>query len=167
MTSSAAGSMQSPGSKVRAKSGLNRSILDQGWALEAIYAVFNRERIIAPGILYYDELMDVYRYDQIDAQTDVYGVIGDPVGHSLSPLLHNTAFARQKVNAVYLPFQVPAGQLPSFLQGFDRVGHRRAGQAEVVGRQGEAAPLHDPGEHAHGVEAIHCPHSRIMMSDCR
>ena len=32
MTSSAAGSMQSPGSQVRAKSGLNRSILDQGWA---------------------------------------------------------------------------------------------------------------------------------------
>src|SRR6202795_618823 len=32
MSSSAAGSMESPGSRVRAKSGLNRSILDQGWA---------------------------------------------------------------------------------------------------------------------------------------
>src|SRR6202044_3993820 len=32
LSSSAAGSMQRPGSKVRAKSGLNRSILDQGWA---------------------------------------------------------------------------------------------------------------------------------------
>ncbi len=36
----------------------------------------------------------------------MFGVIGDPVGHSLSPLMHNTAFVSEKVNAVYLPFLV-------------------------------------------------------------
>ena len=38
--------------------------------------------------------------------TRIYGVIGDPVAHSLSPLLHNTAFAARGIDAVYLPFHV-------------------------------------------------------------
>jgi len=36
----------------------------------------------------------------------VFGVIGDPIAHSLSPLLHNTGFVSRKINAVYLPFLV-------------------------------------------------------------
>ncbi len=38
--------------------------------------------------------------------TRVYGVIGDPIAHSLSPLLHNTAFAARGLDAIYLPFHV-------------------------------------------------------------
>jgi 3-dehydroquinate dehydratase/shikimate dehydrogenase len=38
-------------------------------------------------------------------QTRVYAVIGDPVAHSLSPLMHNTAFALRHQNAIYLPFR--------------------------------------------------------------
>src|SRR6185369_6264846 len=34
------------------------------------------------------------------------GVIGDPIGHSLSPLLHNTAFHAGKFDAVFVPFLV-------------------------------------------------------------
>ena len=37
---------------------------------------------------------------------EVYGVIGNPIGHSLSPLLHNTGFVAAKRDAVYLPFLV-------------------------------------------------------------
>ena len=40
--------------------------------------------------------------------TRVYGVIGDPVAHSLSPLMHNTAFAVRTMDAIYLPFHVRA-----------------------------------------------------------
>jgi len=33
----------------------------------------------------------------------MYGVVGDPVAHSLSPVIMNTAFRRENVNGVYLP----------------------------------------------------------------
>jgi shikimate dehydrogenase len=42
----------------------------------------------------------------MDAQTELYGVIGNPVHHSLSPMIHNGAFRRLGWNAVYLAFEV-------------------------------------------------------------
>jgi shikimate dehydrogenase len=42
----------------------------------------------------------------IDAQTKLYGIIGNPVRHSLSPMIHNEAFKRMGWNAVYLAFEV-------------------------------------------------------------
>ena len=42
----------------------------------------------------------------IDAQTKLYGIIGNPVRHSLSPMIHNGAFKRMGWNAVYLAFEV-------------------------------------------------------------
>ncbi len=83
------------------------------------YAAFNKERGIAPGLPSFDELKHVYRVDHLDADTEVYGVVGDPVAHSLSPLLHNAVFRSQRLNAVYLPFRVPRGELEPFLKDFD------------------------------------------------
>jgi 3-dehydroquinate dehydratase / shikimate dehydrogenase len=48
------------------------------------------------------DLRNVYRIEQVDAATRVYGVAGDPVSHSLSPAIMNAAFRRENVNAVYL-----------------------------------------------------------------
>jgi 3-dehydroquinate dehydratase/shikimate dehydrogenase len=56
----------------------------------------------APGQVAARTLRDTYRIDQLDAATRVYGVAGDPVAHSLSPLMMNTAFRRENINAVYL-----------------------------------------------------------------
>src|SRR5579884_2587945 len=75
------------------------------------YAAFNKERCFAPGMLTFDELSKVYNYGRIKSDTQVYGVVGDPIGHSLSPLLHNTAFRKLDINAVYVPFRVPRGEL--------------------------------------------------------
>jgi len=85
------------------------------------YAVFNKEYKVAPGILSFDDLVHVYRYDQVNAETQIFGVIGDPVGHSLSPLIHNAAFQQLGLNMVYVPFRVPRSQLPGFLKDFDRL----------------------------------------------
>jgi 3-dehydroquinate dehydratase/shikimate dehydrogenase len=60
----------------------------------------------APGQLTLDEMKSLYRADKLDRKTKVYGVIGNPVSHSLSPLMHNTGFIARKLNAVYLPFLV-------------------------------------------------------------
>jgi 3-dehydroquinate dehydratase/shikimate dehydrogenase len=56
----------------------------------------------APGQVTAKMLRDIYRVDKVDTATRVYGVAGDPVAHSLSPLLMNIAFRRENVNAVYL-----------------------------------------------------------------
>ena len=60
----------------------------------------------APGQLSLKEMKTLYRADRLDGRTKIYGVIGNPVAHSLSPLLHNTGFAERGMNAVYLPFLV-------------------------------------------------------------
>jgi 3-dehydroquinate dehydratase / shikimate dehydrogenase len=56
----------------------------------------------APGQISARQLRDIYRIDQVDAATRVYGVAGDPISHSLSPIMLNAAFRRENVNAVYL-----------------------------------------------------------------
>ncbi len=56
----------------------------------------------APGQITAQELRNIYRIDQIDAATRVYGVVGDPISHSLSPVIMNSAFRRENVNAVFL-----------------------------------------------------------------
>lgn len=59
----------------------------------------------APGQIAARTLIDTYRVDQLDQATKVYGVAGNPVKHSLSPIMMNTAFRRETVNAVYLALQ--------------------------------------------------------------
>jgi len=56
----------------------------------------------APGQVTARTLREVYRIDQLDAATRIYGVAGDPVAQSLSPVMMNTAFRRENLNAVYL-----------------------------------------------------------------
>jgi 3-dehydroquinate dehydratase / shikimate dehydrogenase len=76
----------------------------------------------APGQLTFDEMKHLYRADRLDRRTRVYGVIGDPIAHSLSPVLHNTGFAARGVNAVYLPFRVRG--LRDFLGAIGPLGVR-------------------------------------------
>jgi len=58
-----------------------------------------------PGQIAARTLLETYRIDQVDAATKVYGVAGNPVRSSLSPIMMNTAFRRETVNAVYLALQ--------------------------------------------------------------
>jgi len=60
----------------------------------------------APGQVSMAELKHLYRAHELTRRTRVYGVIGEPVSHSLSPVLHNTGFIARHVDAVYLPFLV-------------------------------------------------------------
>jgi 3-dehydroquinate dehydratase/shikimate dehydrogenase len=66
------------------------------------FAAVTREEQTAPGQVTAQDLRGVYRIEQVDVATRVYGVAGDPVSHSLSPIIMNTAMRRENVNAVYL-----------------------------------------------------------------
>ena len=59
---------------------------------------------------------------RVSATTTVVGVIGDPVGHSLSPLLHNTAFVEMGLDWVSVGFPVAAGQAQTALAGMRALG---------------------------------------------
>jgi 3-dehydroquinate dehydratase / shikimate dehydrogenase len=81
----------------------------------------------APGQIPFDEIERVYRLKRrfgeatgIHRQTSVYGVVADPVGHSLSPLMHNAGFAARHKDAVYLPFRV--GNLSDFIAAIRPLG---------------------------------------------
>ena len=74
----------------------------------------------APGQIRLGELKRLYRAHELTRATRVYGVIGNPVGHSLSPLLHNTGYIAAGKDAVYLPFLVE--NLKDFLKALPDFG---------------------------------------------
>jgi len=70
------------------------------------YGAIAEGRENAPGQVTASELRDLYRIDHIDRNTHLFGIIGYPIGHSLSPQMHNAALAAAGLNAVYIPFEV-------------------------------------------------------------
>ncbi len=62
------------------------------------------------------ELRDLYRVKQLSRESEIFGVIGDPVGHSRSPLIHNAALKALGRDGVYLPFEV--ADIDSFVRDF-------------------------------------------------
>lgn len=74
----------------------------------------------APGQISLDQMKRLYRADQLNRRTRVYGVIGNPIAHSLSPPVQNAGFQARRVNAVYLPFLVT--DLRDFLAAIGPLG---------------------------------------------
>ena len=62
------------------------------------------------------DLRNLYRVNQLTRDSEIYGVIGKPVGHSRSPLMHNAALAALGQNGVYLPLEVD--DVGAFVCGF-------------------------------------------------
>jgi 3-dehydroquinate dehydratase/shikimate dehydrogenase len=82
------------------------------------YAAFNKERSIAPGLPDFDELVNLYQVHRLTPQTRLFAVVGDPIGHSYSPLLHNLLYRELGIDAVYLPMRVPEGELAATLEAY-------------------------------------------------
>lgn len=101
--------------------GIPSRILAGKFGAPFTYAAFNKERGIAPGILSSREMKKVYHYDAIHSDTEVYAVIGDPIGHSLSPVVHNAAFRALGMNKVYVPMRVPRSELAETISAFQEL----------------------------------------------
>lgn len=71
------------------------------------FASTGDQTITAPGQPSIDVLINKYRFNSIDTDTQVYGVIGWPAEHSIGPIVHNTVFEYINHNAVYLPLPIP------------------------------------------------------------
>jgi 3-dehydroquinate dehydratase/shikimate dehydrogenase len=92
------------------ESGLISRILAKKLGSFVTFASLGEHAATAPGQLTAATLRGLYRYDHIDAATELFGVIADPVAHSLSPALHNACFAEKGMNRLYLPLLVRGGQ---------------------------------------------------------
>jgi shikimate dehydrogenase len=62
---------------------------------------------------------------KITGTTKLLGVIGDPIEHSLSPVMHNAAIASLGVDYVYLPLPVKPADLENAIAGFKAIGLSR------------------------------------------
>jgi len=66
-------------------------------------------------------LRHLYRVEKLGKATRIYGVIADPIRHSISPAVHNRAFQSRRVDAVYLPFLVAPAYLRDFFSMADKL----------------------------------------------
>jgi 3-dehydroquinate dehydratase/shikimate dehydrogenase len=73
------------------------------------FAALNEDSATAPGQLTLKHFRELYRYQSIKTDTELYGVVGWPIGHSLSPAVHNGCFAKGGENKLYVPLAVEGG----------------------------------------------------------
>jgi len=95
------------------EAGLASRVLAKKFGALLTFAALDNRSGTAPGQPTLEEIKTLYRWDHITTETRVYGVIGHPVGHSMSPAIHNAGFdALQSVmpggvDGVYLPMPIP------------------------------------------------------------
>ncbi len=95
--------------------GFATRVLTRGFGGAFTYAAPAANQGTAPGQVGARALRRLYRLEKLARATKIYGVIADPVGHSMSPVVHNRAFQARRLDAVYLPFRVPTAQLKDFM----------------------------------------------------
>ena len=104
------------------ESGLITRLLGPSWGSFLTYGALESKRGSAPGQISCDDLRNLYRIGEITRETAVTGIIGKPVGHSVSPAMHNAAFSSQALDYRYLPLEV--ADLEGFFRRFVRPASR-------------------------------------------
>ncbi|MEK6643363.1 MAG: type I 3-dehydroquinate dehydratase [Planctomycetota bacterium] len=89
--------------------GIASRVLAKKFGAFGTFASLESGKVTAAGQVTLAEMRELYRWNSITARTSVFGLIGDPVAHSLSPLVHNASFTSVGVDSVYLPFRVAPG----------------------------------------------------------
>jgi len=91
------------------RAGLLSRVLGRKFGAAATYCSVDVGSESAPGQPTLDDMRECFRWHHIDSDTDLFGLIGWPVAHSLSPDIFNAAFQHHNINAVYLPLPVRPG----------------------------------------------------------
>ena len=84
------------------------------------YAASTRQA--APGQLTVAEMLETYKFRRIQRSTKLLGILGMPVGHSLSPVLHNRAFEKTNLDFAYV--KLPAPDVRDFIENARAIGLR-------------------------------------------
>src|SRR5580693_1219693 len=96
------------------EAGFPTRVLSPAWGGMFTYAAPNASEGTASGQVSARLLRQLYRAEKFSHAAKIYGVIADPVRHSISPAVHNRAFQAHRLDAVYLPFLVQGTQLKDF-----------------------------------------------------
>jgi 3-dehydroquinate dehydratase type I len=90
--------------------GVISRILARKFGALGTFAALARGAESAPGQPTLQEMIALYRWEAIGPGTTLFGVIGCPVAHSMSPAIHNAAFAAAGLDAVYVPLLIQPGE---------------------------------------------------------
>lgn len=107
----------------------------RAWGGFGTFALARPGASSAPGQPTLAELQETYRWADQHAGMDLFGVIGCPVGHSMSPAIHNAAFAATGLDALYVPLHIEPGreEFERFMQAAtDRSGLRLRGLSVTI-----------------------------------
>ena len=88
------------------ESGYISRILTKKFGGFLTFASLEKGKESAPGQLTVDELSKIYHFKEINEETKLYGIIGNPVSHSMSPAIHNASFIEKGLNNVYVPLKI-------------------------------------------------------------
>ena len=102
------------------EAGLISRVLARKFGAFLSFASLSSQEVTAPGQVSVADMKRLYRWDSLGAQTRVYGVVGSPVAHSMSPAIHNAAFEQTHYDGVYLPLLVNEGyeSFKAFMESF-------------------------------------------------
>lgn len=115
------------------QAGLMMRVLAKKFGGFVTFASLDAASATAPGQVTVEEMNTSYRWDSVGADTKLFGVIGSPVGHSMSPAIFNACFGADGVDGLYLPLLVE-GQSEEFETFIDNVTTReRLGQLDFGG----------------------------------
>jgi 3-dehydroquinate dehydratase/shikimate dehydrogenase len=84
------------------------------------FASLDAESATAPGQMTVQQYKTQYRPDAMNLDTELYGIMADPVGHSMSPAIHNACFAQLGLNKRYVPLLI-TGCLNDFTEFLDHL----------------------------------------------
>ncbi|TVM02654.1 MAG: shikimate dehydrogenase [Candidatus Brocadia sp. WS118] len=96
--------------------GMTSRILYKRFGSYLTFASLRKGKESAPGQISIQEFLTIYRAQRQDKDTGIYGLIGNPVAHSISPLIHNTLFKEMNLNSIYVPFKVD--NISDFIRAF-------------------------------------------------
>lgn len=102
------------------EAGLISRVLAKKFGAFLTFASLDGDSQTAPGQVSITDMKRLYRWDAIKPDTKVYGVVGCPIAHSMSPAIHNQAFEFAGHNGVYLPLLVNPGyeSFKAFMESF-------------------------------------------------
>ena len=86
-----------------------------------MYTNFSDNLVNAPGIPIFKDVHSIYDIKNLSHETKVFGVVGDPIGHSLSPAIHNACYKDLGYNGVYLPFHLSATDFFAAIEAYQSI----------------------------------------------
>jgi 3-dehydroquinate dehydratase/shikimate dehydrogenase len=110
------------------------------------FASLKKGKESAPGQLTVDELSNIYHFNKINKETKLYGIIGNPISHSISPVIHNSSFIEKRLNSVYVPMKVL--DIETFIKDFRKMDFQ--GFSVTIPHKESILPFLDDIDHVAG-----------------